>query len=333
MPQTSEINQVGKREDLSDIIAVADAKSTIVSSMLPKGKRAMSTLLEWQADAYDATNTNGVVDGTDVEAFEDAAANRAKLQGRVQMFRRSPKVSTMAENVSVVAGLNDADAQGVRGSTEFARAKAKKTVELKRDIEAAILSDNESQADNGTLPYKFRGLGKWLQSTAQTDLPVDAAFRTPSGQIYASALTSFTEDSLKTLLQTRFDAVGKADELVLIAGTALKAKVSDFSRYEPNKSGELQVRRFDGKAGNTITNKVDVYEGDFGVVTIPEPSSFVPDAKRGYILDLRMLEIRPHTAPYYRDLPDLGGGPRGLIEAILAFCVTNPLSHCKIAAS
>ena len=46
-------------------------------------------------------------------------------------------------------------------------------------LEAAIGSDNEMQADNGSVPYLFRGLGKWIQATAQSVNPVPALFLTP----------------------------------------------------------------------------------------------------------------------------------------------------------
>jgi hypothetical protein len=49
-----------------------------------------------------------------------------------------------------------------------AQAEAKSMREIKRDIEATIASDNEMTVENGAgTPYGMRGLGKWIQSTAQ----------------------------------------------------------------------------------------------------------------------------------------------------------------------
>lgn len=50
MAMLFEYNQVGKRESLSDIIAMVDAKDTPVASMIPKGKKPGNTYLQWQAD-------------------------------------------------------------------------------------------------------------------------------------------------------------------------------------------------------------------------------------------------------------------------------------------
>lgn len=324
MPATQEISQVGKREDLSNIVAIADAKNTPVTSMLRKGEKPKNTLYEWQVDGYDTAKVTGVVDGKDVESYEDASAKRRRLQGRVQLFRRAPKVSKMAEEVSVVAGI----------PSEFDKAKAKKTIELKRDIETRILGDYESQADDGADDgYEFRGLGNWISNSAQTDLPVHVDYRTPTASIYSSALTDFDEDDLSALLQSRWGQTGTTDELMGFLGADVKRTISNFTRYDVDKSGTGHVRMFNQDAQDALLfNKVDIYDGDFGRVELIL-SSFVPNAKRGYILDMRMLELRPHTNPYFRELEDRGGGRNGLIEAIVGLACLNPLAHAKIAAS
>jgi hypothetical protein len=332
MPATAELTQVGKREDLADIIAVADAKNTPLKSMIRKGKPVGNTFVEWQADAYDATSTTGALDGADVSAYEDAAANRARFGVYVQELRRTPKVNQMAEEISNVAGINNPDPQGVRGSTEFARAKAKKIIEIGRDIEAVLLSDNETRQESGSDSYLTRGLGKWIQNGAQAVQPVPAAFRTPTASVYSSTMAAFTEDSLRALLQSRWTQTGSTDELYLICGPGVKNAVSDFGRYQPDKASNGHVRRFNNEGAGKITSSVDVYEGDYGTVEV-HLDNFTPTTGTGYILDMKMLELRTKGEPSYRDLPDLGGGPRGLIKAIIALCVLNPLAHAKIVGS
>lgn len=323
MPGTQEIYQVGKREDLSDIIAVADAKGTPFTSMIRKGNKPTNTLSEWQADGYDEPNTDGVLDGKDVETFEDAAANRERIGGRVQKFWRTPMVTDMAETVSNPAGVK----------SEFSAAKAKKSVEIKRDMEAAFLSDNDSQPQSGSNPYKTRGMGKWLDSAAQADLPVPEAYRTPAGSIFSSALSGFTEDSLRTLLQSRYEQCGTTDQLVGFVGTDLKKAISDFVRYAPDKASNSHVRRFNQQTSEAaISTTVDFYESDFGSVEL-HLSSFVPNTKRGYFVDMRLVEMRANRLPGFVGLENRGGGPRGIIDAIVMLCVLNPLAHCKVAAS
>jgi hypothetical protein len=332
MPSTAELTQIGKREDLADLIAVADAKATPVSTMIKKGKPVSNTFVEWQLDGYDAPKTDGALDGEDVSTFEDAAENRERIGVYVQELRRTPKVNQMAEEISTIAGINSPDPQGVRGSTEFARAKAKKVIELKRDIEKTLLSANETRQQSGSDSYLTRGLGKFIQNGAQAVHPIPADYRTPAASVYSGSIGSFTEDSLRALLQSRWEEVGSADSLVMIAGAAVKNRITDFTRYNPNVADNLAVRRFHGGLDGKIKTSVDMYEGDYGKVEI-HLSNFLPNARTAYILDMRGLELRTKGSPEYKDLPDLGGGPRGLIKAIVALCVHNPLSHCKVDAS
>lgn len=338
MAATSYISSVGKREDLADIIAVVDAKETVLSSTIRKGKKPAAALTEWQVDNMPSTSTAGVVDGTDVTSFssgENYASGRARIGNYIQQFRRVPAVSRLEETVAVVAGINNADPNGVSGNTEFARAKAKSTIMLKRDVETALLSDNGAQADNGTVPFLTRGLGKWLVVSGSKDSvqPVPDAYCSPSASIYSGAIASFTEDSFRTLLQSRWAQTGKAGNLLGIVGSDVKNAISDFSRYLPNKTSNTSVRFYNqSPEDKKVSTAVDIYSGDYGDVEL-FLSAFVPNTTRGYIIDPEYVELRTHTAPYFTQLPDLGGGPRGIVETIVALAVTNPLAHAKIAAS
>ena len=339
MAATSYISSVGKREDLADIIAVVDAKETVLTSTIRKGKKPANALTEWQVDNYPSTSTSGVVDGTDVTSFssgENYASGRARIGNYIQTFRRVPAVSRLEENVAVVAGVSNPDPMGVAGSTEFARAKAKATIMVKRDVETALLSDNAAQADNGTVPFVTRGLGKWLNVAASKDSvqPVPDAYCLPSASVFSAAsITTFTEDSLRGLLQSRWSQTGKSGNLLGIVGANVKNAVSDFSRYLPNKTSNTSVRFYNqSPEDKKVTTAVDIYSGDYGDVEL-FLSAFTPDSYRGYILDPEYLELRTHTAPYFQQLPDLGGGPRGIVETIVALAVTNPLAHAKIAAT
>jgi hypothetical protein len=129
---------VGLREDLADVISVVDAKNTPVSSMAKKGADLTNgSVFSWQADSYNDPSFDGVLTNADVSTFADPAANRALLSGRAQKFRRSIKVDDFAQNVDNVAGVGK--------KKEMARGVSRSLVELARDIESAICSDNDSQ--------------------------------------------------------------------------------------------------------------------------------------------------------------------------------------------
>lgn len=326
MPSTAEATQVGKREDLSDVIAVADQKDTPFSTRIKKGKKPGNTLFSWQADGFEDPRNEGVPDGKDADSHEDAARKRKRLYGRVQHQWRTPKVNNLAEDVSTVAGVPE---------KEFAKAKVKKTIELKRDIELTYLSDADSAEDDGVAGYKTRGMGAWLDATLQIDTPtiVPVDYQTPAGSIYSGTLAAYDENALRAQLQSRWGQTGATNELVYFVGAGIKNAITDFTRFEPDVAGKTHVRHFNmtGDSG-TVDTSVDLYKGDYGTVEVVL-CSFMPNANRGYILDMNLVESRIHTAPGFKPLPDLGGGPRGIIDVITALACTNPLAHCLTKAT
>src|SRR5262252_9323686 len=205
-----EIQQVGKREDFADVIAMVDMKSTPFTSMVPKGTEPANTIYDWQADAYDDPVLGGIIDGVDVLSsdYVNPAAKRAKLHGRIQKFRKAFLVSDMAQNVSDVAGI------GKKG--EMKRAISHAIVELKRNMEATFCADQDSQADNGsTLPYLTRGMGKWITNTAQGDQPVPAAYLTPAASILTKTTATTIEDDINGVCQSIYQQTGQQHDFDL----------------------------------------------------------------------------------------------------------------------
>jgi hypothetical protein len=331
MPGLVEPTQPGKREDLSDLISNVDMRGTPLTTMLKKGPRPKNTLFDWQVDAYDAPNTNGVVDGEDVNSYDNKAKNRQKLSGRVQKVRRPWKVSDMAEEVSDPAGVK----------SEAANAIAKSLVELKRDMECVIGGDNDSQADNGSVPYLTRALGKWIQNGAQSDLPVPSAFRTPTTSIDTTAMASLTEATIQGVLQSVYLQTGENKRYALICGVDFKRAVTDMTKTQAGVSSTVaSIRTYnqpDAKEGMIYSN-VDMFVGDFGELEIM-PSVWLAfgtsnsPTRRAYLLDTSKLTLRPLRNPGSKRLADQGGGPRGYVDAIFALQCDNPLGHGKFAAT
>ena len=331
MPQTFERNQVGKREDLLDNIYNVDAKKTPLLSMIPKGKEIVNTTRRWQVDAYDAPNTSGIVDGTDVSTYEDAAENRQELEGRVQRLWRTPKTSTFTK-VTDVAGIGK--------GMEFAKAIVKKTHELKRDVECLLGGDQESQDDNGTVPYQTRGLGKWISNLAQSHEPVPAAFRTPSASIDTTALASLTPALVNSIMQSQSDQTGAEMTYALVCGSSLKKTFTNMVGYVATVSNFTAITRTERGSETAWTNNIQSFTGDFGTYDLVQSkwlgfnnATKAVDARRGYALDMDMLSLDFNQPWKFTELPDLGGGRRGLIDVILMLCVKNPLGLAKFAAS
>ena len=323
----------GLREDLADVISVIDQKNTPVTSRIKAGSDLTNgSVFSWQADSYNDPSFDGVLTNADVTTFDDPAKNRVLLSGRAQKFRRSIKVDDFAQNVDNIAGVGK--------KKEMARGVSRALIELKRDMESAFCSSNDSQEQSGTNPYKTRGLGSWISSSAQTDLPVPASFRTPSASINTTATSSLTESDVAAVLQSVYEQTGTIDTMDLVTGPNLKKRFSEFTRYSSGSNTALSTRQYTASLNDrTVISTVDTYIGDFGTINLVPTLFNAKDAAaavqsaRGYLLNMDMLESRYGRRPRFQELEDQGGGPRGLVDAIAALVCWNPKGLGKFSAT
>ena len=324
---------VGLKQDLAEVISVIDAKNTPVTSRIKSGSDLVNgNVFSWQADAYNDPSFDGVLTNADVTTFDDPAKNRVLLSGRAQKFRRSIKVDDFAQNVDNIAGVGK--------KKEMARGVSRALIELKRDMESAFCSSNDSQEQSGINPYKTRGLGSWISSSAQTDLPVPASFRTPSASINTTATSSLTESDVAAVLQSVYEQTGTIDTMDLVTGPNLKKRFSEFTRYSSGSNTALSTRQYTASLNDrTVISTVDTYIGDFGTINLVPTLFNAKDAAaavqsaRGYLLNMDMLESRYGRRPRFQELEDQGGGPRGLVDAIAALVCWNPKGLGEFAAT
>ncbi len=321
--------QSGGREDLSNLIANVDARSTPFTSMAKKGKKPGNVLMGWQMDKYEDPAVTGTVDGTDVDmtsagSFTNPAVNRALMQNYAQIFRRVFRISGLADEIQVVAGVKSELANGI----------AKKLVEIKRDMEMTFLNDADAQIDNGTNAYLTKSMGSFLHASGTggggSDITVPSNFRCTA--IDTTASGSLTEALVQTLLSTLFTNTGVIRDYDLLLGTSLKRAFTNFTQsVTAGSAGHTAspIKTFAQDASSkTFINAIDVFEGDFGRLRL-HPSTFIAEsgsavAFKGYAIPFDQVEIRYGKLPQIKELTDNGGGPARLIEAVAALIVNNP---------
>ena len=311
---------VSNREDLSNELSIIAPEETPILSLCGKGK-ASATYSEWTVDSLAAPATTGISEGSDVTSFSDKFADRARLGNYIQLMRRDYIVSNLQQAVTSV------------GPANVAQAEAKSMREIKRDIEATIASDNEMTVENGAgTPYGMRGLGKWIQSTAQATNPVPTAYRTPSGSIIA---TTLSESSFNTMIGSIFAKNGEMNSLTLVANVALRQLISNFTRATPASAGVTYHVNQDATS-KQITLSVNLYDSDFGLVKIVNGNpSCMPTGSTnvGYVLNPKYLGFNTLIPMGATRLENQGGGERGFIDVAGTLCVKHPQAHGKIAYS
>jgi hypothetical protein len=322
------------REDLADYIAIVDAKSTPFVSMAPKGRDIGNMQFSWQVDNYGAPVLAGVVDGTDVTvaSASNPVVNRTRLNNYGQAFRRDLRIGFIAETQDV-AGVTDELANGI----------AKKLVEIKRDMESTFLCTNQAaQADNGTNPYLTGSMGNWLNNTNASNIGACASgspFLPVSGAIDTTASASFVEATAQNVLTAIYSATGTFRDYDCILGTTLKRAFTNLTASGTTTTANsstiaaTSVRTFNQDlSSDTFKASIDLFEGDFGRLIL-HPTTFLggknstalsAQAFKGYVIPMDMVEVRYAKLPQVKTLPDAGGGPARLVEAIAGLVVKNP---------
>ena len=334
MAQATTYNVSGDREDLTNFLTILEPEDTPKLSMFAKVGNQTNTYKEWQVDTLANVDFGGLIEGQDVQSFNNESANRSRIGNYVQEFRRTWMVSNLQE-ASNPAGI----------SSEVGQSKTKAALEIKRSIEAAIGSDNEMQQGTGLLPWKFRGLGKWVQATAQSVNPVPAAFLTPSASIDSTATGSLTESLFNDVFQSIFQVVGGKRSYTLFAGPSLKRAISNFQRATDATNTVNTYRVTQDASDNKIDLNVQIYNGDFHTVTIiPDMFNGLLDGAsvtsptnqqkaRGYVVNPELMGISYMIGMEATELENKGGGRRGFVHAALTLMVKNPKGLGKFAGA
>jgi hypothetical protein len=306
---------ISNREDLSNELTLLAPEETPLLSLCAKGK-ASGTFSEWTADVLSAPSTAGISEGTDVSSFDDKFASRARLGNYTQIFRRDYIVSNLQQAVSSV------------GPANVAQAEAKSMRELKRDVEAAICSDNDRSVENGAgTPYALRGLGDWLDSAGPSDVP--AAYRTPTDSILTGAPN---ETTFNNIIASIYTVNGEANNLTLIAGVALRKVISNFTRSSGAATSEAVYTVNQDASAKKVTHAVSIYESDFGIVNVINGNpACMPSSTRGYVVNPKYLGFNTLIPMGSTRLENQGGGERGFVDMVGTLVCKHPGAHGKIA--
>lgn len=235
----------GIREDLEDMIYNISPTETPFFSAADK-MTATATLHEWQTDSLAATDlNNAVIEGDD--ATLDAVVPTVRIGNYTQISDKTATISG-TEEVVKKAGRN----------SEMALQISKKTKELKRDVEAIVLSNQARNAGSNVLARKAGSVLAYIQTN--TDFGAAGANPTqPDGSTARTdgTLRAFTESQLKTVLQGVWTNGG--DPGVLLVGANQKQVASTFTGG---------ATKFDQTEDKKLTAAIDVYVSDFGQLKI-----------------------------------------------------------------
>lgn len=281
---------VSIREDLQDAIYNISPTTTPFISTVGRTK-AKNTFHEWSTDSLaDVDLTNAKIEGAD--AVSPTLTSVTRVGNYTQISDKVVQVSTTDDSVDL-AGR----------STETAYQLAKASAELKRDMEAIVLSDQEKDAGSNGTPRKLGALQSWLTTN-----------------VVDTAGAAMTEEMLNEAMLKAYTAGG--EPTMLLVSPATKQVVSKFPG--------IAEQRFAAPSNKptTIVGTADVYMSDFGTLNVV-PDRFCPDDV-SFVVDSSMANIS-YLRPFKQTkLAKTGDSQKTMMNVEWTLVVKNEAAHAMI---
>jgi len=301
------------REDLMDKIFNTDPDEVPVTTAIGRST-ATNTYHEWQRDHLATPNKdNAAIDGADF--FADALTPTERIGNYCQIFTKQPAVSRRA-NVVKKAGQD----------TSMAYQKAKLIREIKRDIEAMLLSMNVAVAGNSTTPSKSAAFGAMIFTNISSGVGGSTPAQTAGPQTappVAGTPRAFTEQLLKDVVQLAYTNSGEIPEMVVMSPNHKNI----FSTF----TGIAQTRYQVPKGEETrIIGGADVYMSNFGQLTIV-PHYIMAGSTNVFLLNTDYASVAFLDGFRFREMGPTGDSDKVLITADLCLRVNSERAMGKIA--
>ena len=303
----------GDREDLIDKIFQVSPTETPISSAAKK-VTASSTFHEWQRDSLAAPNgANAAIDGDDATLQVQVATER--VGNHCQIFTKVIGVSRRTQIIKKAG----------RGA-ELPYLKAKAASELKRDIEAMIVSNAPAVAAvGGTVAGRSAGLGVQLYRNASQAAGGSTTAWTNGAPTVAPVVgtpRAFVVSQLNTVQQGIFSNAGTQPDMIVV-GPAHKAVFSTFVGIAANRLDT-------GKKQGTVVSGADVFIGDFGTLQVV-PHYMMVGATDAWILNMDFIDLAFLDGVKTSELAKTGDSDRILMTADVALAVRSSDANGKVS--
>lgn len=315
-------------EDFEDAAYMISPTETPFLSMA-KRKKATNRVHQWVADKLtDHTAGNATVEGDDASA--DASIAALSLKNQCQLL----------DKVAFVSNTQDATkSYGDTGTMSYQMMK--RTKELKRDLEAALLQNNAGTAGAAASAALMASLESWLaysggqaasiESANGTSVQEGSAGTTPgfttangypvTAPTDSTSTGSLSEAVLKGCIADTFTHGG--DPRVILCPPRVKQKISTaFSgvatRFREVKSGDQAQ----------IVGGADLYISDFGEHVIKADRFMRSTVLFG--IDPDYVSVAYLQPIQQKQLAITGHADKRMIWCQATLVVDNPFAHFKI---
>lgn len=243
---------VGIQEDVSDTIYNISPKTTPFMSNAGQDE-ANQSLFEWQIDSLAAPDGNNAqLEGDDLAAV-DTSTPTTRIGNYCQISRKSAAAS----------GTNEASLKYGRGS-DLGYNMAKKSVELKRDVETILLQNQAAAAGaDNVSPRKTASILAYIKTNVDKDAGGTNPVWTniPTATRGDGTLRTFTEVIVKSVMLKCYNSGAEPDTLMV--PPAIKQTVSATFNGIATKTIEQTAVK-----AAAVIGAIDFYVSDFGTLAV-----------------------------------------------------------------
>lgn len=266
---------VGNREEFSDVINMITPQDTPIYSDISKGK-AVSVHPEWEVDELAPPGENIRTEGD--EYTYDAGDTPDRVGNYTQIMRKTGIISETQEAVDQAGNAN-----------KKKRQMMKRGVELRKDVELAIVTNNASVAG---ATREFGGLPTWLETNVDRGATgTNGGFDINTGLTVAAGngtQRAFTKTLMDGVMKEGYES-GANFRNVYVSPYVKSVFVSFMS------DGAVAPFRHavNNGEGNSIIANADIYEGPYGKVYI-KPNRVMSTAatsRNAFFVDTSMLSF------------------------------------------
>jgi Family of unknown function (DUF5309) len=305
---TQTYTRIGIREDLSNLITRIQQNEAVFSMSISDGKKAESSLFDWQTDDLKtASGTNAHIEGDDTAI--EAANSTVRLNNYTQIMKKSAGTSGTADAVTTAGRDKEHNYQILLRSEE-----------LVQDMETRFVGSYAKNAGAPGVARETASLEAWVKQSNRGVGGVD-----PSGTGSTTATDgtqrAFTEAMLKDVHQKCWAAGGKPT--LLMVGGLNKQVASGFAGIA------TKFRESKGTEQMTIMAAADVYVGDFGTINIV-PNNLQRN-RSALLIEPRRFKKRFLRRPGKEDLAKTGDSRKTQILVEVGLECSSPKASGVIA--
>jgi hypothetical protein len=310
------------REEFRDAIYMISPEEVPAWSLFPH-ENVDSKHPEWSTDTLATPVTsNQVLEGD--EYSYSAILPTTRLGNYTEIARKTYIISRTDEIVSKAGP-----------KSELGRERRKKGLELKQDMELAILANKASVAGTDVAIRQSAGFAAWIKTNDQRDAGgSDGGF---SAGVVAAATNSaskraFTKAQLDAAILAAYTSGGSPT--VLMVSPYIKTIFSGFINVSDGRTAVIQTN-IRGKEQATIYAAADTYASDFGVIDVMPNRQLARGGilltRNAYLIDLSKVAIGILDDVFEDKPAKTGDAEKRAILCEYTLIMKNEAAHSVIA--